>query len=51
MGMGTKIEYAFHKTLFPRAIKRLGTRLSPFCHTFAKFYKINIYVQVAWAEQ
>ena len=24
---GTKIEYAFHQTLFPRAIKRLGTRL------------------------
>ena len=22
-----KIEYAFHQTLFPRAIKRLGTRL------------------------
>ena len=24
---GTKIEYAFHQTLFPRAIKGLGTRL------------------------
>ena len=24
---GTKIEYAFHRTLFPRAIKSLGTRL------------------------
>ena len=24
---GTKIEYAFHQTLFPRAIKRLGKRL------------------------
>ena len=23
----TKIEYVFHQTLFPRAIKRLGTRL------------------------
>ena len=26
-GTGTKIEYAFHQTFFPRAIKRLGTRL------------------------
>ena len=25
--LGTKTEYAFHQTLFPRAIKKLGTRL------------------------
>ena len=27
--LGTKIEYTFHQTLFPCAIKRLGTRLHP----------------------